>query len=111
MAKRNREIQLKIFVSAEEQRIIKYKMDQLHTTNFSAYARKMLIDGYVIKRDFEELKALSAIISRLAGSINQVVKRCNETRNIYKQDVLDLQQYYAEVKSEVLKKILRIVKE
>ena len=47
-------------------------MIQVGTTNFSMYARKMLIDGYVIKRDFGELKILTKELSNLARSINPV---------------------------------------
>ena len=57
MANLEREIRLTVRVSEEEEKMIREKMLQIGTTNFSAYARKMLIDGYVIKRDFSELKS------------------------------------------------------
>ena len=46
MANRKRKIVLRVPVTAEEQALIQRKMALLHTANFSAYARKMLIDGY-----------------------------------------------------------------
>ena len=33
---------------------IQHKMRQLGTHNFGAYARKMVIDGYIIKVDYTE---------------------------------------------------------
>ena len=45
MAKRQREIVLRLYVNEEEQELIKQKMLQIGTTNFNLYARKMLIDG------------------------------------------------------------------
>ena len=39
-------------------------MRQLGTHNFGAYARKMLIDGYIIKVDYTEQKKLDATVSR-----------------------------------------------
>ncbi len=48
MANRKRKIVLRVPVTAEEQALIQQKMALLHTANFSAYARKMLIDGYIV---------------------------------------------------------------
>ena len=43
MANRKRKIVLRVPVTAEEQALIQQKMALLHTANFSAYARKMLM--------------------------------------------------------------------
>lgn len=48
MANRTRNIVLRVPVTPEERALIQQKMAQLHTKNFSAYARKMLIDGYIV---------------------------------------------------------------
>ena len=45
MTNRTRKIVLRVPVTPEEQELIRQKMALLHTRNFSAYARKMLIDG------------------------------------------------------------------
>ena len=58
MANRKRQIVLRVPVTPEERAIIQQKMAQLGTKNFSAYARKMLIDGYVIKIDYSDIKAI-----------------------------------------------------
>lgn len=55
MAKRKRDIQLKVRVTPEERAMIEAKMAQLGTTNMGAYLRKMAIDGYVVKLDLPEL--------------------------------------------------------
>ena len=47
MANRKRKIVLRVPVTQEERELIEQKMVLLHTKNFSAYARKMLIDGYI----------------------------------------------------------------
>ena len=56
MAKRKRDIQLKVRVTPEERAMIETKMAQLGTTNMGAYLRKMAIDGYVVKLDLPELR-------------------------------------------------------
>ena len=51
MANRTRNIVLRVPVTAEERAMIEKKMRQMGTRCFSTYARKMLIDGYVIRPD------------------------------------------------------------
>ena len=48
---------LRVPVTAEERALIEKKMQQMGTRCFSVYARKMLIDGYVIKLDYSYIKA------------------------------------------------------
>ena len=74
MANRERPLKKEVYFSEEEIEMIKEKMLQIGTTNFSLYARKMLIDGYVIKRDFSELRTLTKELANLARSINQIAK-------------------------------------
>lgn len=111
MAERKRAVQLHVLVSEEEAALIKEKMLQAGTTNFSLYARKMLIDGYIIKRDFSELKLLTKELSNLARNINQIALRANETRNIYEQDIKDLQAYYYNVKRAVTERLVKMIEE
>ena len=97
--------------SEEKWKMIQTKMTQAGTTKISLYARKMLIDGYVIRRDFGELKTLTHELSNLARSINQIALRVNETRSIYAQDVEDLRRDYGRVKSAVQERIVKIVED
>ena len=62
MAKRKRDIQLKVRVTPEERAMIEAKMAQLGTTNMGAYLRKMAIDGYVVKLDLPELRELVSLL-------------------------------------------------
>lgn len=55
MANRTRPNQILFFVSDDEKRIIQAKMAQLGTKNMGAYLRKMAIDGYIIKVDYEKV--------------------------------------------------------
>lgn len=111
MAERERQIRKQVFVSDEEWNMIAEKMAQASTTNFSLYARKMLIDGYIIKRDFSEMKALTKELSNLARNINQIALRANETRSIYEQDIKDLQTYYYNVKRAVTERLVKMIEE
>ena len=111
MAERERTVRKQLYVSEEEWNMIAEKMAQSSTTNFSLYARKMLIDGYIIKRDFSEMKALTKELSNLARNINQIALRVNETRSIYEQDIKDLQAYYYNVKRAVTERLVKMIEE
>ena len=54
MPDRTRPIRKEICLNEQELNLIQHKMRQLGTRNFGAYARKMLIDGYIIKVDYTE---------------------------------------------------------
>ena len=65
--------------------------------NFGAYARKMLIDGYIIKVDYTEQKKLATAISRIASNVNQIFRRINSTGHFYEDDVAELKERMADV--------------
>ena len=71
MANRTRPIRIEFCVSENEHQLIEKKMEQLGTKNFGAYARKMLIDGYIIKVDYTQQKKLAAAVSRAASNIKR----------------------------------------
>ena len=79
MANRTRPIRIEICVTEQERQLIRHKMAQLGTKNVGAYARKMLIDGYIIKVDYTEQKKLAAAVSRVSANINQICRRINQT--------------------------------
>ena len=65
MTNRTRKIVLRVPVTPEEQELIRQKMALLHTRNFSAYARKMLIDGYVVHIDTTDIRAQTAELQKI----------------------------------------------
>lgn len=90
MPDRTRPIRKEICLNDSEWNLIQHKMRQLGTHNFGAYARKMLIDGYIIKVDYTEQKKLAAAVSRIASNINQVCRRINSTGHFYDADIAEL---------------------
>lgn len=92
MAKRKRDIQLKVRVTPEERAMIKAKMAQLGTTNMGAYLRKMAIDGYVVKLDLPELRELVSLLRYSSNNLNQLTRRVHETGRVYAADMEDILQ-------------------
>lgn len=108
--KRRRAVQIIVRVTPEEKAEILKNMESVGISNLSVYARKMMLDGQVIHADFTEIKELSRQLGYLARNINQIALRANETRNLYKSDVEDLQRDYAAVKDEILTYLTKAVK-
>lgn len=108
--KRKRAVQIIVRVTQEEKAEILKNMESVGISNLSVYARKVMLDGQVIHADFTEIKELSRQLGYLARNINQIALRANETRNLYKSDVEDLQRDYAAVKDEILTYLTKAVK-
>ena len=99
--KEGRTIGLYFKVSPEEMALIEKKMEQAGTKNKRAYLRKMAVDGYIVHLDMECVKELVRLLRSISSNVNQITRRCNETRNLYAQDVEDLRQGYDRVWHEV----------
>ena len=84
-------------VSPAEKEVIDQKMDLLGTTNLRAYLRKMAVDGYVVQVDMSSVVELVKHLRSISSNVNQIARRCNETHNLYAQDVEDLRRGYAQV--------------
>ena len=82
MANRKRKFVLRVPVTPEERVLIQQKMAQLGTKNFSAYARKMLIDGYIVHIDTGPIRAQTAELQKIG---------------VYAQDLEDIKGALAQI--------------
>lgn len=109
MKKRKRNVLKKVFYSEEEMEIINEKMQELGTDNYSAFCRKMTIDGYVIKPDFTDIKKLIFEINKIGTNINQIAKNVNETDRVSKTQLEEINKKVNDIwhilKSEILKQL------
>ena len=92
MPDRTRPIRKEICLNEQELNLIRHKMRQLGTHNFGAYARKMLIDGYIIVVDYTEQKKLAAEVNKIGVNINTVCRRINSTGRFYRDDIDELKE-------------------
>ena len=92
MSGRKRNVQIKFFVTREEENIILQKMALLKTENKSTYLRKMAIDGYIIQVDHTDIKENTAQLQRIGNNVNQIVKRMNQTGSLYMADVAEVKK-------------------
>lgn len=87
----------RVFFSDEELEIIKEKMNKLNTTNFSAFCRKMTIDGFVIKQDYTDIKKLIYEINKIGTNINQIAKNVNETNSVNSRQLEEINKKVDEI--------------
>ena len=97
MENRKRNVQIIIRVTEEERSLIEEKMRQIPTLNLSAYARKILIDGYIITLDLQEVKGHTAQLQKIGVNINQIAKRVNSTGSVYQEDIEEIKGVLAEI--------------
>ena len=81
-----------IRMTPDELQMIQHKMQQYGTNNFSAFVRKMAIDGYVVKLELPELKEMVSLLRYSSNNLNQLTKRVHETGRFYDADLEELQQ-------------------
>ena len=92
MPNRKRNIQIKMWVTDEERRLIEHKMSLVPTNQIGAYLRKMAIDGYIIYTDTKDIRAMNKELQRIGRNINQIAKRVNSTSSIYMTDIEELKE-------------------
>lgn len=96
-----RDIGLFTKVSPEEKALIDRKMALLGVSNLRAYLRKMAVDGYIVQLDMGDVVELVKLLRSISSNVNQIARRCNETRNLYAEDVEDLRRGYAQLWQEL----------
>lgn len=97
-----RTIGLYFKVTEKELNLIEKKMEQAGTKNKRAYLRKMAVDGYIVHLDMGSVKELNRLLRSISENINQIARRCNETRNLYAEDVADLKKGCAAANTALL---------
>lgn len=84
-------------LSGEERKAIEERMAKIGVKNFSAYLRKMALNGYYIVLDLSDVKELLRLLRICSNNLNQYAKKANETDCIYKADIEDLKKRQDEI--------------
>ena len=88
---RNRDRQVKFWVSDEEYALLQEKMEAAGGVNQGAYIRKMILDGYIVNLDIPELKEIIRLLSITSNNVNQMAHRLNTDGSIYQQDIREVE--------------------
>lgn len=85
---RSRNIPQLFYFSEQEAQFLDTKMKEAGIQNKSAYLRKMALDGYIIRKDYTELKSLIYELHRIGNNLNQMTK----VANTYGGDTIQLSE-------------------
>ncbi len=85
-----RDQQVHFFMSEDEIKQLRQKMEDAGVENKSAYLRKMALDGYCINLDISDIREMTRQLGRLGNNLNQYAKRANETGSVYAEDINEL---------------------
>lgn len=97
MANRERNQQVKFYVTEEEKSLIEDKMKESGIKNMGAYLRKMAIDGHIFILDNMPLKEMNSMMTRFGSNMNQIAKRVNSTNAIYTEDMEEIKEMMKEL--------------
>ena len=107
---RKRDKQLKIWVSQEEQEMIRQKMAEFGTENMGAFVRKMVIDGYILKLDIPELKEIIHLLGPIGNNVNQMARKLNAGGSIYREDIAEVNAKLDAIYKQLEKILKRLAK-
>ena len=90
MEKEKRTEVVYIRMTPDERVRLQKKMEEMGIKNIAAFSRKMVLDGYCVRLDVEDIKELIRLLRICSNNLNQYAKVANTTGSIYKGDILDL---------------------
>ena len=95
MKTRNQEIH--VLLTPVEMARIDRKMREAGIRNRSAYIRKMILYGYVVKLDIEDIQEMISLLRRSSNNLNQIARRANSDGSIYGADIAEIQSQQNEI--------------
>ena len=108
MEKAKRNIHYSFKVSPDEDAAIRQKMKALGIRNRSTYLRAMMLNGYLLKLDLQEMHEAVRLMGKMGSNINQIARRLNEHGSIYEtemDEIVDEQRELKELLSQILQRL------
>ena len=87
-----RTLYLKVRVSPEEMDAIKKKFQNRGMQTLRGFVRAMIFEGYIVQMDEKMLRQIYKLAGNIANNINQIAIRVNSTRNVYNNDIAEIQE-------------------
>ncbi|MCD8009639.1 MAG: MobC family plasmid mobilization relaxosome protein [Lachnospiraceae bacterium] len=97
MEMENRDVMLHFRVSQSEAECIRKKMEEQGYHSMSAYLRKMAVDGFCFRIDYDYPRKISSLLRRCGNNLNQYARAANASGSIYTADIQDLQERLEEI--------------
>lgn len=90
MANRTRNNPILFYLSDDEKYILDSKVKIANQRSRSSLLRYLIIYGYVYDIDYSGLLDYEKQLHSIGVNINQIVRLCQKTGNVYKEDVEEL---------------------
>lgn len=85
---RNRYMQIRL--TEEKYDAIERKFKNSGMRSRSDFVRAMIFEGYLVKFNENELKAIRRLVSIISANVNQIAIRMNTTGNLYAADIIEI---------------------
>ena len=108
MEKAKRNIHYSFKVSPDEDAAIRQKMTSIGIRNRSTYLRTMMLNGYLLKLDLQEMHVAVRLMGKMGSNINQIARRLNEHGSIYEtemDEIVDEQRKLKALLSQILQRL------
>lgn len=79
-------------------------MKEADIKNMEAYARKMLLDGFIIKKDYTLMRKAITEIHRLGVNVNQIAHVANSMQDVRLSEIRSIQKGVNEILQLLLSK-------
>ena len=89
----------------EEDAMIQKKMELAGIKNQSAFIRRIVLGGFILRLDLPELKNATRLMGSLSNNVNQIARRLHEGGSIYETEVDDIVERQKQLQ-DTLDKIL-----
>lgn len=97
MSKDNRYITYRFRATKEEAELIEKKFRNTGGKNKSRFFRDLIIMGYILKFNEEDMKKRLSLLSNIASNFNQIAMRVNSTGNIYASEIEEMKKGIQEI--------------
>ena len=98
-------------LTPEEKEQLHQRMEDMGIRSTSAFIRKMVLNGYCVSLQLDELQDIASQLRRLNANLNQYTKRAHVSGNVYQEDVEDLvtkAEALQDAVNEVFRKLSKI---
>ncbi len=92
MQKSKRDIFLKIRVTEEELEAFRRKFNNSGMKTFSGFLRAMILDGYIVRFNEDELREIYRLATNINCNINQILRHVDRDDDSFGSDIAEIKE-------------------
>lgn len=91
----------------EDYQLLMHKFKQTDCKNLSEFMRKMIINGYILEYNSQEITDLFKYAKSISDNVNQIARTANESGQVYADDIREIKEKVSEIYSKQLEILSR----